>query len=114
TGRAFLAGSAECRAHDPFGRFVEVGLARHDGGILAAHLDDHRLWMYPGEILVEVEADFERAGEDDPVDAVVLLELRTDRRAGAHDHVEHAVGDARVAHRLRPWRAAPRTPSGAR
>ena len=38
--RALLATEPKGAAHDPLGRFLEVGLARDDGRVLAAHLDD--------------------------------------------------------------------------
>src|SRR5439155_19032018 len=85
---------------DPLGRLVEVRLARDDRRVLAAHLDDDRLGEPSREVLVEVEPDLEAAGEDDPVDAVVLLELRADLLTGTHDQVEDPVGDAAIAHRL--------------
>ena len=39
-GRALLPAEPERRAHDPLGRLLEVGRARDDGRVLAAHLDD--------------------------------------------------------------------------
>ena len=82
-GRALLATEAECAAHDALGRLVEVRALADDGRVLAAHLDDDRLREALGELLVEVEANLERAGEEDAVDAVVLLELGADRLARA-------------------------------
>ena len=58
-------------------------LLADDRRVLAAHLDDDRLREALGEVLVQVEADLERAGEEDAVDAVVLLELGADRLARA-------------------------------
>ena len=62
------------------------------------------------EVLVEVEADLERAGEDDAVDAVVLLELGADGLARARHHVEDAV---RAGRRRASTRRASRPSSGA-
>ena len=56
-------------AHDALGRLVEIGALAHDRRVLAAHLDDDRLGKALGEVLVQVEADLERAGEEDAVDA---------------------------------------------
>jgi len=66
--------------------------ALHYGRVLAAHLHDHRL----GEPLAErlehaVEADLIRAGEEQPVDPFVLLQLRADDGTRAADHVEDAM-----------------------
>ena len=44
----------------------------------------------------ELHPDLVRAGEDDAVDAGVILERLADRLARAHDEVDDALRDARV------------------
>ncbi len=96
-GRALLAAEAEGRADDPFGRLFQIGPGGDNRWILAAHLDDRRARVAGGELAEQLETDVVRAGEHDPVDSRVLLELLADRVAGTHDQVEGAVGQPRVA-----------------
>ena len=49
---------------------------------------------------ISFKPDFLRAGEDDPVDAVVVDELLSDGRARAGDEVEHAGRQAGLDHHL--------------
>ena len=112
-GRALLAAEPERGAHDPLGRLVEVGRARHDGRVLAAHLDDARPRPRLAERVEQLHPDLVRAGEDDAVDAGVVLERLADRLARAHDEVDDALRDARIdvrlEHDLRPTAATPTT-----
>ena len=94
--RALLAAEPEGAAHDPLGRLVEVGVARHDGRVLAAHLDDARSRPRLRERVEQAHPDLVRAGEHDAVDAGVVLERLADRVARAHDEVDDALGNAGV------------------
>jgi hypothetical protein len=91
-GRALLPAKAEGAAHDPLGGLVEIGVARHDRRVLAAHLDDARPGPRLRERVEQAHPDLVRAGEHDAVDARVVLERLAHAVARAHDQVDRPAG----------------------
>src|SRR3954452_19790421 len=95
-GRALLPAEPEGAAHDALGRLVEVRVPGDDGRVLAAHLDDARARPRLREPAEQLHPALVRAGEDDPVDARVILERLADRVAWPHHHVDDALGETRL------------------
>ena len=96
---ALVGESAEDRRVN---RGVEVGVVEHDQRRLAAEFEQHRLEMFGGQLGDDL-ADPRRTGEVDPLDRWMGDQRRDHfrrvfRRIG--DHVDHALGEARVVHRL--------------
>ncbi len=105
-GDAALPGRLERGHHRRVHRDVQVGVRGDHDAVLAAHLQGGVAAGDAAEFLVDLVADLGGAGEQDGADPLVL----DDGVAGvaeALDHVEHAVGDARVDHHLGDDLAAP-------
>ena len=97
-GGAFLSLQAKGRADDAGRGVVQIGVARDDGGVLAAKFQHHRADVVAvGEVAVEFHAHVEGAGEGGAVEFGAVHQRLSERGAGAGDEVHHAVGEAGVA-----------------
>ena len=94
---AALAGIEEHAVGRDLGDVIEVaGIGKDDVGRLAAGFERHMLHVALARIAQEVLADLGRAGEGDHVDVHVAAQRLAGGFAKARQHVEHAIGNARL------------------
>ena len=93
-GNAGLTGIGEASGNAAFGGIVEVGVAVHDDGGIAAQFEHD--FLFSGAAL-DVPTDGHAAGEADELDAVVG-DQQTGVFVGERQHVEAAIGPARLLH----------------
>ena len=80
---------------------VEIGVGEDDVGRLAAQFQAQALQVGDGRVLQQLARRGDAAGEADLVDILVQRERLAGRGAVARDHVERAIGQARLACRFR-------------
>ncbi|MCG3142452.1 MAG: hypothetical protein HDKAJFGB_03920 [Anaerolineae bacterium] len=95
-GGTFLTAETERAARRSFRRHIQIGVFGNDDGILAAHFGNDRFQILDAEIAIEVHPDIIRTGKGDAVNHWIHAQLFADGRAGAHDEIENAVGQAGV------------------
>src|SRR5690349_24208265 len=96
-GAALLILQAERRTTDPLGGGVEIRTVHHDGGVLAAELQEAGLDPASREAVVDVHPDLFRAGEHDAGDLRMPPQRLTRFRAVARQIIEETVRQAGIA-----------------
>ncbi len=91
--RAALAGGEEGAVGGAFHRRLQIGVVEDDQRVLAAHLQLEAAEVLGGGFRHAL-AGRHRAGEGDGVDVRAVEDRLADHRAGAHDEVEDALGQA--------------------